>query len=356
MSDRQFVRRVLLASGIVVAVAAAAALLVRHPVVPLLAFAGALGAIILDALARPLQRLRLPRPAAVGAVALASVVGVGLFAWLQGPRALEQATALVEQLPRSAAQLWRGLPGTAPDEVLSAVSENGVDWNSLAPIVFGSVAGVFTTAVGALTGLLATFALSIFLALRPELYLRGLLRLVPREQRLRAAEVLLAIGQALRWWLLGRVVAMGIVAVITFAGLLALGVPQALALAVLAGILTFVPYAGPVLGAVPAVLVAASVSLTTAAWVVALYTGVQLIENYVVTPIVEGRAVSLPPALLIVAGVLLAVVFGGLGVLLSTPLTVALVVLVQALYVEDALGEPVQLLGEDEEPRAARRR
>src|SRR5690606_7588327 len=81
-------------------------------------------------------------------------------------------------------------------------------------------------------------------------------------------------------------------------------------------------------------------------WVVALYVGVQGIENYLVTPIVEGRAVALPPALLIAAGVLLAVVFGVLGVLLSTPLTVALVVLVQALYVEDTLGDPVPLLGD----------
>jgi predicted PurR-regulated permease PerM len=82
---------------------------------------------------------------------------------------------------------------------------------------------------------------------------------------------------------------------------------------------------------------------------VALYTGVQVVESYMVTPTIEGGAVSMPPALLILAGVLLAMLFGILGVLLSTPLTVAIVVLVQALYVQDALGEDVALLGENEE-------
>lgn len=359
MSDRQFVHRVALATLVVLVFAASTALLLRYPVVPLLAFAGALGAIVLDALARPLRRAaRLPHGVSVGVVAFATIALVGTFAWLYGPRVLEQAAELVERLPSSAAALSREMRGSQGNEVVAAVSERAgqVDWQSFGPVVFGSVAGIFATAVGALGGAVAAFALAVFLALRPRLYVRGLLRLVPRERRPRAAEVLDAIGNALRWWLVGRAIAMAIVAVITFAGLALLGIPQALVLAVVAGVFTFVPYVGPVMGAVPAVLLAASDSLTTAAWVVALYVGVQAIENYLVTPIVEGRAVSLPPALLIAAGVLLAVVFGVLGVLLSTPLTVALVVLVQALYVEDALGDPVPLLGEDPEAKPAARR
>jgi predicted PurR-regulated permease PerM len=358
MTDRQFVHRVALASLVVVVFAAVSALLLRYPFVPLLAFAGVLGGIVLDALSRPLQRL-LPRGVAIASVALASLALLGAAIWLYGPRAIEQVAELVQRMPRSIAALGQELPAPAEGEVIDAVSQGAgqLDWQSLAPVVFGSVAGLFTTAVGAATGAIAAFVLAIFLALDPGLYLRGLLRLVPREGRARGREVLCAIANALRWWLVGRCVAMAIVAIVTFAGLALLGVPQALALALLAGVLTFVPYAGPVLASLPALLVAASVSLTTTAWTLALYVGIQLLENNVLTPIVEGRAVSLPPALVIVAGVLLAVVFGALGVLLSTPLTIALVVLVQAFYVEDALGDPVPLLGEDPEPaREARGR
>jgi predicted PurR-regulated permease PerM len=278
-------------------------------------------------------------------------LAVGLGGWLLGPQLLEQGAELVERIPRNVAALSRGLPDASENDVISAVSEEAAntDWKALAPLVFGSLAGLFTTLMASVTGALAAFALAVFLALQPRLYIDGLLLLLPREHRARGGEVLDALGHALRRWLIGRLVAMAIIAAATIAGLAWLGVDQAVALGTLAGILAFVPYVGPIVGAVPAVIVAATSSLTTAVWVVALYTGVQVVESYMVTPTIEGGAVSMPPALLILAGVLLAMLFGILGVLLSTPLTVAIVVLVQALYVQDALGEDVALLGENEE-------
>ena len=112
------------------------------------------------------------------------------------------------------------------------------------------------------------------------------------------------------------------------------------------GVLTFIPYLGPILAAIPATLIALSQSFETALWVVGLYTIVQGVENYLVTPIVQGRAVSLPPALLIAAGALLAVLFGVIGVLLATPLIVCTMICIQAFYVQDVIGDDVRLLGE----------
>src|SRR5690606_14179097 len=149
--------------------------------------------IVLDALARPLRCAeRLPHGVSVGVVAFATIALVGTIAWLYGSRVLEQAAELVERLPSSALALSREIRGSQCNEVVAAVSERAgqVDWQSFGPVVFGSVAGIFATAVGALGGAVAAFALAVFLALRPRLYVRGLLRLVPRERRPRAAEVL----------------------------------------------------------------------------------------------------------------------------------------------------------------------
>jgi predicted PurR-regulated permease PerM len=151
------------------------------------------------------------------------------------------------------------------------------------------------------------------------------------------------------------VIAMGIVALLTAVGLMVIGVPLALSLALLAGVLTFVPYVGPLLAALPALLLALSQSSQLALGVAALYWGIQLIENYVVTPVVQGRAVSLPPAVLVIAQISLGVLLGGLGLLLSTPLAVTAIVFVQMLYVQDVLGEPVKVLGEPDTPRWRKR-
>jgi len=108
----------------------------------------------------------------------------------------------------------------------------------------------------------------------------------------------------------------------------------------------FVPIVGPIFGAVPAVLLGFSISPTTALWVIALYLLIQQIEGNVVQPIVQRRAVDLPPALTLFALVAFGVLFGPLGVVFATPLAVVALVAVKQLYVSDILGEKVHVPGE----------
>ena len=109
-------------------------------------------------------------------------------------------------------------------------------------------------------------ALGIYLAAEPAIYLDGALRLVPPERRGHARDVLLAIGDALTWWLIGRFIGMAIIGVLTWLGLLFLGVPLALTLALIAAALTFLPNIGPVVSAVPAVLLALMQGPAQAGW------------------------------------------------------------------------------------------
>lgn len=122
--------------------------------------------------------------------------------------------------------------------------------------------------------------------------------------------------------------------------------PSALALGFLAGLSEFVPIVGPVLGAVPALLLALSEGGNTVFWVLGLYLAVQQIESNLIMPLVQRETVDLPPVLTLFAILALGVLFGPLGVLLGTPLTVVIHVAVMQLYVRDTLHEAVRLPGD----------
>jgi predicted PurR-regulated permease PerM len=189
-------------------------------------------------------------------------------------------------------------------------------------------------------GILIVLFGGLYLTIEPSLYARGVARLVPPRNRERVAEALLASGRALRRWMAGTAVNMVIVGALTTVGLLALGIPAALALGLIAGLLEFVPIFGPVIAAVPALAVALIISPVHALWVLLLFLAIQQLESNVITPLVMKGAVRLPPALTMMFQVLMAVLFGFLGLLLAVPLLAATVVLTRRLYVEPLEAAP----------------
>lgn len=201
------------------------------------------------------------------------------------------------------------------------------------------VGGFFSSTVGVVGNFFIVIFLAIYFALEPRFYTRGFTNLFPLGRRTRAREVIFAIGDTLRWWLIGKVFSMVFIGVLTGIGLYLLGVPLSLALGVIAGLLSFIPNFGPILSAVPALLLAFVESPMKALYVLILYVGVQLIESNLVTPFIERKTVELPPALTIVFQLALAVLVGGLGLVLATPLLAVLIVLVQMIYIEDVLGD-----------------
>jgi predicted PurR-regulated permease PerM len=137
------------------------------------------------------------------------------------------------------------------------------------------------------------------------------------------------------------------VGVMVTVGLLVIGVPLPFTLGLLAFLLEFVPYLGPVAAFVPIVLVALAVSPELALSAVVLYGVIQFVESYLILPLVHQRVVDLPPALLLFFQVLLGTLGGVLGIIVSAPLGIALIVVVQMLYVEDVLGDDVEVLGDE---------
>ncbi len=205
--------------------------------------------------------------------------------------------------------------------------------------LLAGVGGFFSSTVGAVGNFFIVILLAIYFALEPRFYLRGFTNLFPIAKRTRVREILFAIGDTLSWWLIGKVLSMVFIGLLTWIGLSLLGVPLALTLGVIAGLLSFIPNFGPILSAVPALLLAFVESPMKAVYVLILFIAVQLVESNVVTPFIERKTVEIPPALTIVFQLILAVLVGGLGLVLATPLLAVLLVLVQKIYVEDVLGD-----------------
>ncbi|HEX3034125.1 MAG TPA: AI-2E family transporter [Thermodesulfobacteriota bacterium] len=344
-----FVKRVLIAVGVTVLIVLLLLLFGYVVHVVLLVFAGVLLAIFLRGLS-DLVRKFIPISegwslAIVGVILVAFIV-VGM--WFLAPRVAGQLDQLTQNLSQSlrkfedyASQYGWGRQIIAqmpkPDKLISGIGETNV---------FSKATGVVSATLGIITDIVVILFVGTYVAVDPRLYINGIVRLTPITKRRRAHEVLDVLGHTLRWWLIGRVISMIVVGILSTLGLWLLGVPLALTLGLVAALLDFVPYVGPIIAVIPAALVGLSQSPTTALYVLLLYLVIQSIEGYFLEPLVQQRMVSLPPAFTITAQVLFGVLIGTIGVVFATPLAVALMALVMMLYVEDTLGDSVKMVSD----------
>jgi predicted PurR-regulated permease PerM len=210
----------------------------------------------------------------------------------------------------------------------------------------GSVAGYLfsflSSTLAVLGGMLLIIFLAIYIGASPGLYHKGLLHLIPHRARSRASEVLSAIGDTLRRWLVTQLIAMVVIGTITTVLLMLLDVEAALSLGIIAGLLEFIPMVGPFLAAIPAVAMGFLDSPQKALMVVLAYTLIQFIENHLLIPILMKRGVDLPPALTLIGLALMGLVFGFIGMLVAVPALAAIMVAVKLLYVEDVVGDEAE--------------
>ncbi|MDB4878558.1 MAG: hypothetical protein JWL60_4 [Gemmatimonadetes bacterium] len=194
--------------------------------------------------------------------------------------------------------------------------------------------------VHAVGGLLLIVFLSIYFAADPELYRRGALALLPVRRRAQGAEVMDRVAIVLRKWLVTQLIAMAVIGAVSTIALLILDVKAAFALGILAGLFEFIPTVGPILSAIPAIAMAFLDSPEKALLVIAVYAGIQFLENHILIPLLMKGGMDLPPALTVVAQTLLALVFGFLGLMVAVPMLATVMVLVQTLYVQRPADDP----------------
>lgn len=347
-NESDYLRKLFLTLGAVVVVGAGVAFLLRLSHVLLLAFAAILLSLLLGSLARFLSRLlHLPERATLLIVVVAGLALLGGLAWMVGPQISAQIVQLMQRLPSAADRIARYLLERDWGRALLESMPAPDDWLSIGSTMLSRIPGFFSTTLGVLASFFIVAVLALYIAWRPQMYVRPVVSLWKPELRPRVEDILGAIAHALRWWLAGRLAAMAVVGVLTTVGLLIIGTPLALALGFIAGILSFVPFLGPLLAIIPMIVVALAESPQQALYVLILYGVVQLVESNFITPLIELRAVSLPPAIVLIAQLAFGSIFGLIGMFLATPLVVVVTVIIQLAYLRWMLEEPVRVLGED---------
>lgn len=318
-----------------------------------------------------LARWRIPRGAGAALIVLATLgalVGLGAIA---APRLTAQLSDLQAQLPAAVNRVeewvdsrYGGLVAAFEHRAPNPPAAGAVQSNRPPPEAAASlrrtlaqqVAGladnffaVFSSTLAVLASLLLIIMVAVYVAADPELYRKGLMHLFPHHMRPRAGEVLSEVATLLRRWLATQLVAMLVIGSVTTVVLLLLNVRAAIGLGIIAGLLEFIPYVGPILSAVPAVAMGFLTSPETALYVVLAYIAIQQSEGHLLIPLLMKRGLDLPPVVTIVAQTTMGLLFGFLGLLVAMPLVGTAMVLVKMLYVRDVVGDDVTLPGDTAE-------
>ncbi len=361
-AETAFLRRVL----IVAAVAALALLLWAVRGALLLLFGAVVIAVLLLAAARPFRdRLGLPHGAALAAGGGAILAALALATWLVGSQVRGQIVELGQRLPGAAQSLEQRFNVDLPDlsnkegqdaaaKAASRAVQGGGGGQTTAGLselgdAIGRIAAFGALVLDAVSALLLAVVGGVYLAADPATHRRGVIALLPRSQHRRAEDFLETCGRALDGWLLATLASMAAVGTLVGLGAWALGLPAALALGLFAASTEIVPVIGPILGAVPALLLALGVGGGTFAWTVLLFVAVQQVESNLLQPLLQKRMADVPPVLLLLSVVAIGTVLGLGGLVLAAPITVVAFVAVQKLYVRQTLGNPAEVPGEARE-------
>jgi predicted PurR-regulated permease PerM len=317
---------------VVIALLALAAVVWYTASVFLLAFGGILLAVFLRFLGDQLAELiRIRRGWAFAIVVIGIALLLAMACWTVVPHISAQVNQLIKILPLGIERLEAYLGGRAWGRTLLQFLPQ--------MLASANIAERLTALVHAIgdgvAGLVLIAALGIYLGAVPSVYRNGLLKLFPERSRARAGEVLSEIAYTLRWWVIGQLIPMGVLGLATGLGLHFLHVQLAFTLALFTAFMIFIPYIGSVIAFIVTLLVTLIHGTSDVWYVVILYLGIHSTEGYFLTPMVQRRAIYLPPALAIVAQVLMGWLLGFIGLALATPLTAATVVAVKMLCLDE---------------------
>lgn len=315
------------------------ALLIFHAPFFLLLFAGIFFAVVLHASATWFVKIiKMPYGFSLVLVLLliAGVFTV-LIMWI-GPAVGEQVTQMLDTLPKSLENLKDKITQTSLGQRLfEELPSNPSDFVADKKAILSKVAGSFSATVNTFADVLIVLITGIFLASSPSTYTKGFIKLFRVSFRPRLRQVLAKVHDTLSKWMMAKLLSMVVVGVSTAIGLQLIGLPLPYALALIAGLFSFIPNIGPYLALAPALLIALLEGTDVVLYVLILYFGIQMVESYLITPLIEKKMVALPPALTLMWMVLMGTLTGILGLILAAPLLAALIVLIKELYVKDEL-------------------
>jgi predicted PurR-regulated permease PerM len=313
-----FVRKELTRATVWLGLACGIALLVLliHPL--LIIFGGLVFASMLDGGVRLLGRvLPIARSWRLLIVVLLTVLFLVGLIFLTGVQVTAQFAQLQQTLITQATRLstWATNKGIMPQQA----DVSGMLQQALGS--FGKLTGYLGIVFSALASLVMVLVIGLFVAIEPRLYGRGLEWMVPRDARPRFAGTIAEMAKTMRRLLAGRLFGMALEGAMTGIALGLAGVPMALVLGIITGLLAFIPNIGAIVSGVLMVAVGFSAGMDTGLWAIGIYVFIQALDGYVIIPMVAKKTVDLPPALTLSSQILAGTLFGLLGLTLADPMT-----------------------------------
>ncbi|MEO0456789.1 MAG: AI-2E family transporter [Cyanobacteria bacterium P01_A01_bin.114] len=309
----------------------------------LLAFTAVALATVLNRVVRQLTRWRLQRGLAITVTLVTIFAVIAIALTIVVPRFVDQFSQWLDQVPLEVAQIsiWLNqIEGRLPAEFADQLQKLDTfirDIPQIARSVFNNFFLFFRGTLSFLVNALLVLAVTIMLLANPRAYRRAFVLLFPQFYRQRLQEILDHCERSLVGWGVGILFNMAVIMIMSFTGLVLIGVPLPIGNALIAGLLTFIPNVGPVLSVVPPAVLGLLETPWKAGAVVVLYIVIQQVESNFLTPLVMKRQVSLLPALTLVSQLICGVLFGFLGLFLALPLIVIGQVWLQELLVNDIM-------------------
>lgn len=297
----------------------------------LLTLAGTLMAVYFYGCAGLLQRyIHLSPKLSIILSVVINIVLLAAFFWFMGARLQQQASQLSDTLPKTIQQLKSKInESTLGGKVMNYLNSSGNSKKTMAV-----VKNFFSSSFGILSDIYIVVLIGLFFTASPSVYKKGIIHLLPPKAKDTGDALLNDISDILRKWLKGQIFGFFFIAVLTGIGLLILGMPLVLTLALIAGLLNLIPNFGPIIALIPAVLLALTKGTTTVIIIICLYTFIQIIQSAVTQPLIQKKMISIPPGLVIMGQVAMGALGGFWGVLLAAPIVAIIMLLVNKLYVE----------------------
>lgn len=325
---------------------------------------GFLATIVSVSLSIPVQRLRrhfnLSRGLAIALTVIGLILALGLLVTWILPTVVVQMAELGEDLPNAfdeaadAYDDWRRkndvlasfLPAANSQEIRKALGFTGEDLSeppiSIADVTafaLPALGNVGSFLLGAIANILIIIIVSVFLLVDPMDYATGGLMLIPRSYQPRAVEVMVELRRTLVTWMTAQVLSITVTIVLVWLVLgMILGMPNALAVGVIAGLATFIPNIGSIIPLIPIVIFTLADDPGRLIFILPAYILIQQVESNVITPSFVKSELNIPAGTILLFQLMAAALFGFLGILLAVPLLAVLITLVKELYVYDCLG------------------
>lgn len=330
--SKNFSQKIWIAAGILLIVVILFILFKTLFSVLLLALAGILIAVYLRGCANILHRyLHWSRKLCVFLSVFLNILLLAGFFWFVGARLQQQIAVLSDKLPETIQHAKDQLnKSTIGSKALDYLERSG---NTLK--TRDVMKRLFSSSFGIVSDLYIVLLMGIFFTADPMLYKRGIIHLLPPKAKDKGDQLLDKFVTVLKKWLKGQIIGFFFIAIFTGIGLWIMGMPLILTLALIAGVLNFIPNFGPIIALIPAALLASLQGINTVIIIVCMYTFIQIVQSAVTQPIIQKKMVNLPPALVIFGQVAFGMVGGLWGVLLTSPIIAILMTTVNQLYVKE---------------------